>query len=113
VTEETDHPIAVDDASFSSTVLASSQPVLVDFWAPWCGPCNQLTPTIEQIAAEYKGRVKVVKVNVDEAPDTAAKYNVTAIPMLVFLQDGELVESVTGVQSKGRLTRTLDQMLAD
>jgi thioredoxin 1 len=112
-TDATHHAIAVDDATFSDTVLASEQPILVDFWAPWCGPCQELTPIVEQIAAEYEGRVTVVKVNVDDAPKVMAQYDVTAIPTLVFLQDGEVVESIEGVESKRRLTQKLDAMLAE
>ncbi len=107
------HAIAVDDTTFSSTVLASEQPVLVDFWAPWCGPCKELSPVIEQIAAEYEGRVTVAKVNVDDAPGVTAQYGVTAIPTLVFLQNGETVESVQGGLSKRQLAQRLDAMLAE
>ncbi len=107
------YSVEVNDATFASVVLASEQPVLVDFWASWCGPCRQLTPIVEQIAGEYEGRVTVAKVNVDDAPDVTAQYEIEGIPSLVFFRKGQVVEKLVGVQSKRKLTQTLDAMLAE
>ncbi len=90
------------DANFESVVLRSNQPVLVDFWAAWCAPCRLLTPTIEELASELGESVKVGKLNVDENPKTAAKYGINSIPSVGVFKDGQLVETLVGVQSKQR-----------
>ena len=90
------------DDDFESEVLGSNQPVLVDFWAEWCGPCRLLTPTIEELASELGESAKVGKLNVDENPETAAKYQISSIPSVLIFKDGELVETLVGAQSKQR-----------
>ena len=92
--------IAVNDSNFNEIVIKSDKPVLVDFWAPWCGPCRMVGPTVEQVADELAGTVKVGKVNVDEEPELAQMFHVMSIPTLVTLKNGKVVKSVIGVQSK-------------
>ena len=103
------HLNEVSDGDFEAQVLQSSEPVLIDFWAPWCGPCRMITPIVEQLAAENAGSIKVVKINVDESPNTAATYGVSAIPTLMIFKDGEVVERFVGVQPKRRLQDAIDQ----
>ena len=98
------------DANFESEVLGSNQPVLVDFWAEWCGPCRLLTPTIEELASELGESAKVGKLNVDENPETAAKYRISSIPSVLVFKDGELVETLVGVQSKQQYRDALAQV---
>ena len=105
-------PVVVSGDTFQSEVLDSDQLVLVDVWAPWCGPCLQLAPAIEEIAAEYKGRVKVAKVNSDENPGVAGQYEVTALPTLLFFRNGRIVEKSVGLQPKRAITAQLDRLLA-
>lgn len=94
----------ISDAQFSEEVLNSDVPVIVDFWAPWCGPCKMIAPVLEDIAAEFEGRVKVVKLNVDENTETAPKYNVRGIPTLLVVKGGEVVATKVGAVSKSQLT---------
>lgn len=101
---------AVTDAEFEAQVLKSDKPVLVDFWAEWCGPCRMLGPILDQLATEKAGAVKVVKVNVDECPALQAQYNVRSIPMLLFIKGGEVKDTVVGVQSKDALIRRLEAL---
>ena len=98
----------VTDATFQKDVLDSSIPVLVDFWAPWCGPCRALAPVIDELSSEYAGRVKVVKMNVDENQITPAKYGVRAIPTLVLIKNGQTVEQFSGALPKENLISLLD-----
>jgi thioredoxin 1 len=90
-------PVEVNDANFEQEVIKSDIPVLVDFWAPWCGACQTAGPIIEKIAGEYEGKVKVCKLNVDEGRQTAAKYSVMSIPTLILLKDGKVVDQIVGV----------------
>ena len=99
------------DANFANEVLKSPQPVLVDFWAEWCGPCKQLSPIVEGLAGEYAGRVKVGKVNVEENPTIAAKYNINAIPVLLIFQDGKVVSRMVGLKSKDYIAGKLSALV--
>ena len=94
----------VSDANFDAEVLKSPIPVVVDFWAEWCGPCKQIAPALEEIAAELKGKVKIAKLNIDENQRTPSQYNVRAIPTLIIFKDGQVAAVHTGAQAKGRLT---------
>ena len=95
--------IKVTDANFKQEVLESDIPVLVDFWAPWCMPCHMVAPVVEEIAREYHGKLKVCKVNVDEAPDTASSYSIMSIPTLAIFKGGEVMDKVLGAVPKSEL----------
>ena len=97
------------DTNFEADVLKSAVPVLVDFWAEWCGPCRMLGPTIEEIAKEYAGKVKVGKVNVDDNPGIAAKYGIRSIPTVMLFKAGQVVEQMVGVQPKDALKKRIDE----
>jgi len=98
-----ENTIQITDAQFAEEVLNSELPVIVDFWAPWCGPCKMIAPVLEDVAAEYAGKVKVVKLNVDENQETAPKYNVRGIPTLLIVKGGEVVATKVGAVSKSQL----------
>ena len=100
----------LDQGSFESEVLESDKPALIDFWAPWCGPCQMMGPTIEKLADDYDGKAVVAKVNVDDAPDLASKYGIRSIPALLFFNNGEVVDQLVGVQSEDALRQKLDSM---
>ena len=97
----------VTDASFADDVLASGKPVLVDFWAEWCGPCRMMARTIDEIAAAYEAELSVVKINIDENPATADAWRVTSIPTMAVFVDGKVVKTITGAKAKGALLREL------
>ena len=99
--------INVTDVNFENEVLNADLPVLVDFWAPWCGPCRMVAPIVDEIALEYEGKVKVCKVNVDEAPITASRYGVMSIPTLAVIKNGKVEESTTGVMPKNDIEKLL------
>lgn len=103
--------IQLTDDSFDKEVLQSSQPVLVDFWAPWCGPCRMLAPMIEELAKEYTGKVRVAKLNTDEHPNAATRYNISAIPTLLFFKKGKVEHQLVGVHSKADVKKLLDQLV--
>ena len=100
------------DANFEAEVLNSDQPVLVDFWATWCGPCRTIAPTIEELASDYDGRARVVKLDVDNNPQTAMKYGIRSIPSLLFFKDGRPVDQMVGVVPKKVLAQKLDALAA-
>ncbi|ABB57860.1 thioredoxin [Synechococcus elongatus] len=102
---------AVTDATFKQEVLESSIPVLVDFWAPWCGPCRMVAPVVDEIAQQYSDQVKVVKVNTDENPSVASQYGIRSIPTLMIFKDGQRVDTVVGAVPKTTLANTLDKHL--
>ena len=101
----------VDDSTFESAVLQTDRPALVDFWAPWCGPCRALVPILEEIGKEYDGRVNVIKVNVDESPKTAANYGVRGIPTLLFIREGKVRETIVGLTTKDKLAALINRNL--
>ncbi len=96
------------DGNFQNEVLDSQAPVLVDFWAPWCGPCRMIAPMVEELAQEYKGAVKIGKINIDDSPSAATQYGVSSIPTLMIFKGGEVVDRFVGVQPKSRLVAALD-----
>jgi thioredoxin 1 len=104
-------PLHVSDETFQSEVLESDLPVLIDFWAPWCGPCRMLAPIIEELAADYDGRIVVGKVNTDENGDAPQKYGIMGIPTLIIFKDGEEVERMVGVRPKQAIVEKLDALL--
>ncbi|WP_334179065.1 thioredoxin TrxA [Pseudoxanthomonas sp.] len=101
----------VGDADFDAAVLQSGEPVLVDFWAEWCGPCKMISPVLDELAEAYGGKLKVAKVNVDENRATAIKYHVRSIPMLLLFKDGQIQATQIGAVGKGQLTQMIDKAL--
>ena len=103
--------VEVSDSSFDEQVLKSSVPVLVDFWAPWCGPCKTIAPVVDELATQYEGRIKVVKINVDDNKDAAMRYNVRGIPNLILFKDGESVEQIVGAVAKQELINAIEKVV--
>jgi thioredoxin 1 len=101
----------IKDQDFDQEVLKSSLPVVVDFWAPWCGPCKQIAPIVDKLAEEHRGKLKFCKVNVDENHDTASKYHVMSIPTLLFFKKGELVDQKVGAVPEKTLRSKLEELL--
>lgn len=104
-------PIHVTDAEFENTVLKSTTPVLVDFWAPWCGPCKMIAPVLEKLAAEYDGKLIIAKVNTDENPEWAMKYGVQGIPTLLFVNQGQLKDRIVGAVPAPVIKTKIDGLL--
>ena len=104
-------PITVNDANFQAEVLASDKPVLVDFWAVWCGPCKMIAPVVEEIATEYDGKLKVTKMDVDSNPRTAMEYGIRSIPTLLIFKEGRVIEQIVGAVPKRHLVDKVTQHL--
>ncbi len=104
-------PLDVGDQQFNEEVLTAGGPVLVDFWASWCGPCRMVAPVLEEIAGDYEGRVKVVKVNVDDNAEIASRYGIMSIPTMMLFKNGEPVETIVGFKKKDELSNILEQNL--
>ena len=105
-----DNILIVTDANFSDEVISSEKPVLVDFWAPWCGPCKAVGPVIDELAGEFNDKVKFAKCNVDENQATPAKYGIRSIPTLIFFKDGSIVEQVVGAVPKAKLEAIINKI---
>ena len=101
----------ISDSTFEEEVLNSDKPVLVDFWAPWCGPCKAIAPVIDEISKDYEGRLKIVKCNVDDNPATPSNYGIRAIPTLILFKDGQKVEQIVGMVQKAKLEDTINNNL--
>jgi thioredoxin 1 len=103
--------LEVEDATFESEVLKSDQPVLVDFWAPWCGPCKAIGPVVEDLANDFSGQIKFLKCNVDNNPITPGKYGIKAIPTLILFKGGDVVDQITGMVAKSKLEDVINKAL--
>jgi thioredoxin 1 len=103
--------IELNDATFDKTVHNSDVPVLVDFWAPWCGPCKMIAPIVQEIANEYKGKAKICKLNTDDARDSATEFGISAIPTLILFKDGQVQKKWVGLTSKKNLAEAIDELL--
>lgn len=106
-----DKVINVTDGAFESTVINSDLPCLVDFWAPWCGPCKAIGPVIDQLADEFDGKVRIAKMNVDDNPEIPGKFSIRAIPTLILFKNGEKLDTITGAVGKGQLVALLNKAL--
>ena len=105
-------PVTITDDSFESEVLQSDVPVVVDFWATWCGPCKMIAPILDEVASEYSEKAKIVKLDIDNNQQTATKYNIMSIPSLLFFKNGEIVDQVVGALTKAQLAQRLDKIIA-
>ena len=103
--------VQVSDADFEAEVIRSNLPVLIDFWAPWCGPCKVIAPVVEELAAEYQGRLKVAKINVDDNPLTPSRYGVRGIPNLIIIKGGVVKEQIVGAAPKTKLVQAIEGAL--
>ncbi len=106
-----EHVVNVGDGDFKKEVLESSTPVLVDFWATWCAPCRAIAPVIDELAAQYKGKVKVAKVNIDDNQETPQQYGIRSIPTLLVFKDGKVVDQIVGAVPKGRLDDSIRKVV--
>ena len=106
-------PLTVDEKSWEKEVLQSQELVMVDFWAAWCGPCQMIAPIIEELAGEYEGKVKVCKVNTDENPGIASRYQIMGIPALIFFKEGLPIDKIVGAASKKQFQEKIDSLLAN
>ncbi len=103
--------LEVNDSSFDEIVLKSDTPVLIDFWAEWCGPCKAIAPVVEELAGEYDGKLKVVKMDVDQNPETPAKYGVRGIPNLILFKGGQVAQQIVGAAPKPQLAKAIDSVI--
>jgi thioredoxin 1 len=106
-------PVEIEETKFDEVVLKAKTPVLVDFWAPWCGPCRMVAPIVDELANEYDGKVSFVKVNVDDNPKTASQYNVMSIPTLIIFKNGQRASTIIGFCPKAELKKNLDTALSN
>lgn len=104
--------IELSDSTFETEVVKSDLPVLVDFWAPWCGPCRAIAPLVEEISSSYEGKIKVGRMNVDENQSTTMKFGIRSIPTIIMFKDGEAVDQIIGAVPKGEIERVVDKSLA-
>jgi len=104
--------LQLTDSSFETEVVKSDKPVLVDFWAPWCGPCRMLSPLVDELAKEYDGKVKIGKLNTDDNAQVATQFRISSIPSLLFFKGGKVVDQLVGVHPKGEIKKRLDALLA-
>ncbi len=105
------HALEVTDSNFDQEVIKSTTPVLVDFWAVWCGPCKQIAPMVEELVSEYDGKIKIGKMDIDNNPEVAMKFGIRSIPTLLIFKDGKVVDQIVGAVPKGQITQKLNAQL--